>query len=313
MAAAVTPCTDEGVPSPQDMERLAGKLAQNGCDGVFIIGSTGEQPLLDDRERRALTEAARQGLGEDCTLYVGVSGAGPRQTLRYAQAAAADGADVVVVMAPSTFSFSQEELYAYVAGLADAGPLPVAIYHHLRMQTAFGVEITARLMEHPNVVAMKDTSTDMERFAELLPVAVATKTALMQGSERLLLESFRHGAAGCVTALAGLAPRWHANLFRACREGDDQAAETEQQRIDRLWEIFRFDEMKTSFSYFARSLKLGLVAQGWISTAANTMPGFVPDAAFDEKVRRHLIEVGLLRNGVPAPHARQHSAVEAVE
>ncbi len=246
-------------------------------------------------------------------LYVGVSGAGPRQTLRYARSAAADGADIVVVMAPSTFSFSQEELYAYVATLADASAVPVAIYHHLRMRTAFGFEITTRLMEHPNIVAMKDTSTDMVRFGRLMPIAVETNTALMQGSERLLLESFRKGAAGCVTALAGLAPRWHANLFRACRRGDDEAAEMEQRRIERLWEIFQFDEMKTSFSYFARSLKLGLVAQGWIRGAASTMPGFVPVPGFDQKVRRHLVEVGLLRSGVPAPHSRYEAEVEKVD
>ena len=244
---------------------------------------------------------------------MGVSGAGPRQTLRYAAAAAEDGADVVVVMAPSTFSFSQDELYAYVAALADSSPVPVAIYHHLRMRTSFEVETTVRLMEHPNIVAMKDTSTDMERFAELLPVAKETGTALMQGSERLLLESFQRGAAGCVTALAGLAPKWHANLFHACREGDLDTAREEQNRIDDLWKLFRFAEMKTSFSYFARSLKLGLFAQGWISTTAGTMPGFVANPDFDQRVRRHLVEVGLLHNGVPAPHAKQGSSVESVE
>ena len=62
VAAAVTPCTEEGVPCDDDMRVLVEKLVTNGCDGVFVIGSTGEQPLLDDRERRGLTQAARLGL-----------------------------------------------------------------------------------------------------------------------------------------------------------------------------------------------------------------------------------------------------------
>ena len=134
MAAAITPCSAPGVVDAIAMKRLAAFLTEHGCDGLFVAGSTGELPLLDEDDRRAIIAAACEGVGETATIYAGVSGTGLKQTLRYAKNAAADGAQVAVVMAPFFIKVRQSELLHYFKSLADESPIPVALYHHPRHQ-----------------------------------------------------------------------------------------------------------------------------------------------------------------------------------
>jgi len=185
------------------MERLCAVLGDKGCDGIFVLGSTGSWHLLDERQRRALTAAAREGAPASARLYVGISGTGPEQSVRFASCAAEDGADVVVVTAPLMCKYSQGELAQYFTRIADGSPLPLILYHHPRIPTPLEVETIAKLSGHPNIVGVKDTSMDMERFKGLVDRTAENGVAVMQGSEKLIHEGLKVGGAGCMTALAG--------------------------------------------------------------------------------------------------------------
>lgn len=295
VAAAVTPCTPFCEVDPSGMRRLCQILGTQGCDGVFVLGSSGELPLLDEKDRRVLAEAAREGLGSDATLYVGISGLGLKQTVRYAKNAAKDGADVVVVMSPMMLKYSQRELIDYLTAVADASPSPVALYHHRRMPTPFEVETVAHLARHDNIVAMKDTSVDMERLGELLDATAGTGMAIMQGSEKLYLASLQAGSAGCVTALANVVPEWHAAVGRAFSAGNAAEAAAQQHHITTLSDmLFGHELLAHSFSCFAYALKRMLQHRGWLKHTQGLMPGFVPPAGLDEVIVDQLLAMELL-------------------
>lgn len=293
VAVTVTPCRSVGEIDAEAMNGLCRLLGGCGCHGVFVAGSTGDMPLLDEEDRRTLIVAAREALDARTTLYGGVTGAGIRQTIRYAKNAAADGADVAVLMAPGSLRFSQPELSDYARAVADASPIPVALYHHRRVPTKFGVETVAHLAEHPNIVAMKDTSVDMDRFARLIEATAGTGFSLLQGSERLIHDSLRLGGNGCVTALAGVAPEWHVALYRAFLDRSEQDAAGYQQRILGLCELFAMEEIGHSFSYFSYALKCVLRYRGWLESTAGMMGGFLPDESFEQRVREKLRAAGL--------------------
>ncbi len=284
VVAIITPCFSSGEVDPPAMQRLCRILADRGCHGIFVVGSTGEMPFLDEDDRRSLTVAARQGLGADATLYVGVSGLGLKQTIRYAKNAAEDGADVAVVMAPMVFKFSQVELAAYTLASADASPIPLAIYHHMRMATPYELETIAELARHPNIVALKDTSNDLTRLGRLIDATAGTDLAILQGCENLFLDSVKIGAAGCVSALANIVPEWHVNLYRAQHAGNLTEAEIYQRHLTALSQIFRHALSAPSFSYFTYALKRILQHRGWLKHTAGLMPGFVPSAEFEDVV-----------------------------
>jgi 4-hydroxy-tetrahydrodipicolinate synthase len=288
VVAIIAPCLPSGEVDPPAMQRLCRILADHGCHGIFVLGSTGEMPFLDEDDRRALTVAAKEGLGAKATLYVGSTGFGLKQTIRYTKNAAEDGADVAVIMAPMIFKFSQAELAAYTRAAADASPIPVAIYHHMRMPTSYDVETIAELAQHPNIVALKDTSNDLTRFSRLIGATAGTGLAIFQGHENLFLDSLKIGAAGCVSALGNVAPEWHVALYRAHHGGNDTEAQIHQRQITALSRIFHHAASAASFSYFTYSLKRILQHRGWLEHAHGLMPGFKPSAEFDEVVMDHI-------------------------
>lgn len=300
VAVTVTPCVSAGEVDAPAIGRLCENLAAAGCHGVFVAGSTGELPLLDEADRRTLTRTAAEALGGRAVLYSGVTGAGVRQTVQYARNAAAEGADAAVVMAPWFLRYSQPELLAYARAIADACPIPVALYHHLRMPTEFAVETVARLAEHPNIVAMKDTSADLDRFGELVAATAGTNLALLQGSERLIHQSMRLGGGGCVAAMAGVAPEWHVRLYKAHLDRQDDTAAAYQKRIVDLCELFRLKEIGQSFSYFSYALKSVLRRRGWLDSVCGMMPGFHPEEAFEQRVLEVLQAAGLDGNSLDA-------------
>ena len=294
VAVPVTPCLSAGVVDPMAMKRLCRELESRRCNGIFIAGSTGEMSLLDEADRRSLTVAACEATGPRALIYVGVTGFGLKQTIGHARNTARDGADVAVVMAPFYFRFSQPEVVAYLTAVADASPIPVALYHHPRMPTPLSVDTIAIVAAHPNVVAVKYTSTEIDKLPSLVTATAGTNLSVLQGNEKNLQLSYSAGATGgMVTALAGVVPEWHVCLYRALQEGNERTATEMQNRIVRLWRMLRIEAVQQSISAFTYSLKLALFRRGWIERLDGMMPGFVPDEGFRQEVNRQLDAAGV--------------------
>ncbi len=294
VAAMLTPCREPGIPDPGGMMRLAHILIEQGCHGLFVLSSTGELPLLDEDQRRVLVAAAREGAGEKAKIYAGISGCGAKQAIRYAGNAEKDGADVAVIMAPFFLKISQEGLIEYIRQIADASPIPVGMYSHFRMPSAFETETIMRLAQHPNIVAIKDTGSDLGRTIELAHKLRGLPISFFQGREPFLYESFTAGAHGCVSALANIAPETHRQLYDAIGKGDIDEARNCQKKIDSLARIFQLDKTKTSFAGFGYSIRKIAQFRGWLDHTDGMMPGFRGDDSFDRQLLDIASETGLI-------------------
>ncbi len=292
IAAVITPCRKPGKPDPEMMERFAHILIGKGCHGLFVLGSTGELPLLDEDQRRELTAAVRKGSGEDATIYAGVSGFGMKQTIRNACNAEKDGADVAVVMAPFFLKISQEELFEYIKQIADESPIPVGIYNHFRMPSILEPETLKRLAGHPNIVAVKDTDSDLEGTLAKLHSITDSPVSFFQGREPFLYDSFLAGAAGCVSALANIAPETHRQLYDAVKQDNINEAQSCQKKINSLSRIFRLHETKRSFAGFVYSIRKVAEFRGWLDYTYGLVPGFKGSALFDRKLLDIFLEAG---------------------
>lgn len=297
IVAMLTPCSKVGVPCPERLGRLASTLTARGCDGLFVVSSTGEMPLLGRAQRRELIAATKAAAGGTATIYAGVSGTGIAETVAFAEDAADAGADVAVAMAPFFLKLNQPELLAYFRQLADASPLPLALYHHLRMPSTLETATVRRLAEHPKIGAIKDTSGDAQRVVALADRDGGGRLAVYQGSEFLLFESLGLGARGFVTALANVAPEWHRDLIDAWDQGKQEEAQAAQEKITRLGQMFYFDAVGRSFTHFAYALRRAAQVRGWLDGTHGMVPGFVPDAEYDRQLDAHFAESGLCELG----------------
>jgi len=281
VAATITPCQKPGEPDLVAMEALCRHLVGEGCDGLFVVGSTGEAPLLSRSQRRELIRAARKG-SPSTALFCGATALGEEDILNRIRDAADEGADVAVLMVPYFLKLSQTQLRDYLLRLVEASALPVGFYNHFRMPTVIAPETVAELAAHEKVLVLKETAESTDQIAALLQSAPPGAIAFYQGREHFVLESLRLGARGSVTALANGFAAEVCAITTAWEQGDDAAAEAAQRRYENAWKIFREPEVGVCFSRFAQAVSQPLRAAGILTSPGCVSGEFEP--AFDQWV-----------------------------
>lgn len=224
------------VAAGQFRENVARLLAA-GVDGVVVSGSTGEAPLLEREEQQHIIGLAREVMGaaNGKWLIAGTGAESTRQTIAASRAAAAAGADAVLVRPPSYFSatVTPDTLAAHYRAVADASPVPVIVYNipkytHLSLAPALLQQLTA----HERIIGVKDSSGDVKNVASYRE-AVPQWTVLVGGAS-LLLNALELGCQGGIVGVACFAPGLCVQLVRDFEQGRRAAAGALQDRITPL-------------------------------------------------------------------------------
>ena len=207
---------------------------EHPASGVLIAGSTGESVFLEDGERRALIEAARDVTPDGTVVIAGTGAEGTRQTIRLTREAADAGADVVLVSPPAYYkgAMSPDVLARHYKAVADASPVPVLVYQvPLRMSTLdLPTGLIGELSRHPNIVGIKDSRGKLDLVGELVE-ATADDFRVLVGSGALLYGALETGAVGGIVAVGLMAPAEAAGISVAFAEGRTADAGRLQERI----------------------------------------------------------------------------------
>lgn len=202
--------------------------------GVLLAGSTGESVFLEDEERRALLEAARNVVPPEAWVIMGTGAESTRTTVRLCREAADGGADAVLVSPPAYYkgAMTPEALVRHYRAVADASPLPVLVYQvPLRMSTLdLPTGLVAELSSHENVVGIKDSRGKLDLVGELVEQCDEDFSVLV-GSGALLYGALETGAAGGIVAVGLLATAEAAAIHAAFQAGDAARAGRLQERI----------------------------------------------------------------------------------
>jgi 4-hydroxy-2-oxoglutarate aldolase len=207
-----------------------------GLGGIVALGTNGEAPLLDDDESTRVIEAVRAEVPRDRVLIAGAGHESTRATVAAARRLAAAGADAVLVKTPYTYRnhVPIAGLIAHYTSVADASPVPVLLYN---FPASTGVnlapETVGTLARHPNIVGMKETSTDGAQFADL-GAAVSDDFTILCGAAPGVFAALCAGAKGAITAIAAVMPGPCLEMLDHIRAGRYDAALTIQHRITPL-------------------------------------------------------------------------------
>jgi 4-hydroxy-tetrahydrodipicolinate synthase len=225
IAAIATAVDAEGAPDAARSVKLARHLLENGCDGLNVLGTTGEATSFSLDQRKAVMSAyAQAGLPLD-RLMVGTGAAALADALALTGHAAGLGFAGALVLPPFYYKGVPDDgLFAFiaalVAGTADR-PIPIYLYH---FPANSGVPWPLGLIRGligtfgGRVVGLKDSSGDMGYAREA--AAISPDFAVFPSTEAALPEARNGPFAGCISATANL----NADLCaRAYRHGDSDA------------------------------------------------------------------------------------------
>lgn len=230
-AAVVTPLDRELAPDAAAAIPYYRELMNRGCDGINVLGTTGEAMSFGVEQRLELMEAiASSGLPMERAM-VGTGAASLVDAIRLTKAAFSLGFAAALVMPPFFFrDVSDDGIADFFDALFERANPPrkrVLLYNFPRMS---GVTFTPRLVgrllaRFPDAFAgMKDSSNDASLQSEIL--AAHEDFAVLPGSESDLLAAKRRGAAGCISGSVALWPE----LAQAVFTSDDAEQERELTR-----------------------------------------------------------------------------------
>ena len=225
-SAALTPVDAGFSPDASRAVPYYRELLARGCDGLNLLGTTGEAMSFPVDQRVQFMEAVASADLPTKRLMAGTGAASLGDAVSLTRAAFACGFTAALVMPPFFFrEASDDGIVAFFDALVtQTSPPPqrVLLYNFPRMS---GINVHAALVdrlltEFPETLAgMKDSSNDAA-----LQTAILTRHpgfAVLPGSESDLLAARRRGVAGCISGSVALWPELAAAVFR---DGDESEA-----------------------------------------------------------------------------------------
>jgi 4-hydroxy-tetrahydrodipicolinate synthase len=209
IAAAATPFTATGAIDTAAYLTHCRWLLSHGCDGINVLGTTGEANSIAQQERFALIEAiGKSGLPLQ-QLMVGTGGCALADTVSLTRHAVHSGFAGQLILPPFYYKpVFDEGLFAFFARLIDAvrdTRLRVYLYNFPQLTGLnFSVEFIQQLTAaYPGVVVgIKDSSGD---FANARAIASACPGFdVFPSTEAWLLKGREYGFIGCISATANV-------------------------------------------------------------------------------------------------------------
>jgi len=236
--AAITTAVDQaGEPDSARSTAFARFLLDNGCDGLNVLGTTGEATSFSlDQRKRVMSAYAASGLPLD-RMMVGTGAAALADAIALTKHAAELGFAGALVLPPFYYKGVPDDgLVAYIEAIVNATaerPIPIYLYHFpAQSGLPWHVALIRRLLGEfgDRIVGLKDSSGDMAFAAEA--AAVSPRFKVFPSTEAALPQARSGSFAGCISATANL----NADLCaRAYRTGD-AAALTEAVAIRNLFD-----------------------------------------------------------------------------
>jgi dihydrodipicolinate synthase/N-acetylneuraminate lyase len=196
-------------------------FADNGLDGVFALGTTGEGLLLSVDERRRAGELFLEASAGRLAVVVHCGAQTTADSVALAEHAASQGADAVAAVAPPYYPFDERELARHFAAVASAcAPTPFFLYE-IAARSGYAIPLTVveRVQaDVPNLAGLKVSDTPFDRVEPYLIEGLD----VFVGSEPLAAKALARGAAGVVSGLASAFPEVVASLVA---EPTNEAAE----------------------------------------------------------------------------------------
>jgi 4-hydroxy-2-oxoglutarate aldolase len=231
-----TPFDHNGDIYPAKVRHNVEKWNRTALAGYVVMGSTGESVMLTADEKYSMWELVAKHAAPEKLLIAGTGMEGVRETVALTNRAAEMGYKAAMVRTPHYYKnlINRADAQAlYFRAVADQSRIPLIIYN---WPQATGVDIPVEavvaLSEHPNVIAIKESSGNLEKVMQMIR-EVKHGFQVLVGSAPTLWPSLLMGASGAILAYANAAPYSVIAIWEAWRTREEAAGLDWQNRIGR--------------------------------------------------------------------------------
>ena len=230
MTALITPFKDGSV-DEDAFQSFVDWQIDEGTEAVIPCGTTGESPTLTHAEHMRVTELCIEVVNGRVPVIAGTGSNSTEEAIELTRHAKDAGATAGLVVTPYYNKPTQEGLYQHYKAINDAVDLPILIYNIPgRSIVDMSVDTMARLAELPNIVGVKDATSDLAR-PMLTKLAIGPDFCQLSGEDATIVPFLAGGGVGCISVTANIAPGLCASLHKSWRDGDMTAVMEMQDRL----------------------------------------------------------------------------------
>ena len=231
--AIVTPFDRNGDVNYTELKKLVELLLEEGADGFYVTGSTGECFLLTDEERTLVTAAVAETVNGKVPVIAHIGKIGASQAANLAREAQRAGASAVSSVPPFYYNFQTDEIAGYYECISNATDLPVVIYNIPQFSgVSINADNMASIMGNSRLEGLKYTDLnlyELERIRRKFP-----QLKIMFGKDESLLYALPVGADGAIGSTYNFTLKLFRKIWNAYRQEQFREAEKFQHEANKI-------------------------------------------------------------------------------
>lgn len=252
--ALITPFhADNKTVNRQVAEQMIDSFLEQGANGFYILGGTGEGLVMAREEREEMCEICVRHTAGRKPVICHVAAMNLNEAIALAKHAERVGADGIAAVPPFFFYYDATDIYNYYKKLAESVHIPVVIYYHPSAQKDMSADLIAKIFEIDNVTGVKWSSSN---FYEMMRLKYKTQgdMNIINGPDELLVCGLSAGAdAGIGSTYNVMLPEF-VHLYQLVQEGRIQEASEIQRKINEVIAVMFRNKVLPSVKYAAELL-----------------------------------------------------------
>lgn len=258
MPALVTPFLEDGKTVNEKVAReLIEYLLDQGADGFYVLGSTGEGLVMDEEQRMRMLEICVSQVAGRKPVICHIAAMNFDEAVRLCKHAEKVGADALSAIPPIFFAYTPDNIYNYYETLAQSTNLPFVMYNHPSANGGMSADTVAKMFEIENITGVKWT---VNNYFELMNLKDKTngKMNIINGPDEMLISGLAAGAdAGIGTTYNVMLPQY-LEIYKLFNEGKMDEALKVQQKVNRVIGSMREYGVIPAVKYMCEKLRFSV-------------------------------------------------------
>ncbi|MDB4090207.1 4-hydroxy-tetrahydrodipicolinate synthase [Gammaproteobacteria bacterium] len=234
MVAIATPMNEDGSLDHESLERLIEFHIENKTDVIVSVGTTGESATLNFKEHSEVIKATLSAVNKRIPVIAGSGANSTSEAIELTQRSKELGADGCLLVTPYYNKPTQNGLYEHYKMIADKVNIPQILYNVPgRTSVDMLPDTVHKLSSHPNIIAIKEASGNLERSKELLEKC-ADNISIFTGDDKTSVRDLLLGFKGNISVTANVAPLSMHEMCKFAMEGNTEEANKINSELDIL-------------------------------------------------------------------------------
>ena len=217
--ALVTPFKQDYSIDLEALENIVNYVIDNGADFLVVLGTTSEAPTLTADEKKLVINTILKVNNGRLPVMLGMGGNNTQAVIETVKAQDFTSIQGILSVVPYYNKPNQRGMKAHFEAIADASPVPVVVYNvpgrvGVNLQAATCVE----LAKHPNIIAVKEASGNLQQIMEILRDKPADFDVL-SGDDGITQPLMALGATGVISVAANAYTKPFSRMMHALMEG----------------------------------------------------------------------------------------------